>query len=79
MAVVIADAWKQFPFVALLLLAGLQVIPHELYEAARVDGASRPKQFFKITLPLIKTHDLGGADLPHHVCDSNIRHRIFHD
>ena len=54
MAVVVADSWKQFPFVALLLLAGLQVIPHELYEAARVDGASRMKQFFKITLPLIK-------------------------
>ncbi len=53
-AVVVADAWKQFPFVALLLLAGLQVISSELYEAADVDGAGRMTKFFRITLPLIK-------------------------
>ena len=48
------DIWKTTPFVALLLLAGLQVIPQDLYEAARVDGASVLQQFWKITLPLLK-------------------------
>ncbi len=53
-AVIVADTWKQFPFVALLLLAGLQIIPAELYEAAEVDGANKVRQFFTITLPMIK-------------------------
>jgi trehalose/maltose transport system permease protein len=48
------DIWKTTPFVALLLLAGLQVIPKDLYEAADVDGASKLQQFWKITLPLLK-------------------------
>ncbi len=48
-----ADIWKTTPFVALLLLAGLQVIPQDLYEAARVDGASAWQQFRRITLPLL--------------------------
>src|ERR687883_26225 len=48
------DIWKTTPFVALLLLAGLQVIPNELYEAARVDGASALQQFWRITLPLLR-------------------------
>ena len=48
------DIWKTTPFVALLLLAGLQVIPHDLYEAADVDGASKLRQFWKITLPLLR-------------------------
>jgi trehalose/maltose transport system permease protein len=48
------DIWKTTPFVALLLLAGLQVIPTDLYEAADVDGASKLQQFWKITLPLLK-------------------------
>src|SRR3954451_14883154 len=47
------DIWKTTPFVALLLLAGLQVIPQYLYEAAEVDGASQLQQFWKITLPLL--------------------------
>jgi trehalose/maltose transport system permease protein len=47
------DIWKTTPFVALLLLAGLQVIPGDLYEAAEVDGASQLQQFWKITLPLL--------------------------
>ena len=47
------DVWKTSPFMALLLLAGLQTIPKELYEAADVDGASRTRQFFAITLPLL--------------------------
>jgi trehalose/maltose transport system permease protein len=48
------DIWKTTPFVALLLLAGLQVIPRDLYEAAEVDGASQLQQFWRITLPLLK-------------------------
>jgi trehalose/maltose transport system permease protein len=47
------DIWKTTPFVALLLLAGLQVIPKDLYEAAAVDGAAKVQQFFRITLPLL--------------------------
>jgi trehalose/maltose transport system permease protein len=47
------DIWKTTPFVALLLLAGLQVIPRDVYEAASVDGANRVQQFFRITLPLL--------------------------
>ncbi|GAB6934299.1 hypothetical protein JCM14720_02190 [Calditerricola yamamurae] len=53
-AVIFADVWKTTPFMALLLLAGLQTIPQSLYEAAEVDGASRIQQFFRITLPLLK-------------------------
>jgi len=52
-AVCAVDIWKTTPFVALLLLAGLQVIPRDLYEAAEVDGASQLQQFWKITLPLL--------------------------
>jgi trehalose/maltose transport system permease protein len=52
-AVCAVDIWKTTPFVALLLLAGLQVIPRDLYEAADVDGASQLQQFWKITLPLL--------------------------
>lgn len=48
------DIWKTTPFVALLLLAGLQVIPGDVYEAATVDGASKVRQFIAITLPLLR-------------------------
>jgi trehalose/maltose transport system permease protein len=48
------DIWKTTPFVALLLLAGLQVIPNDLYEAASVDGANKLQQFWRITLPLLR-------------------------
>ena len=48
------DIWQTTPFVALLLLAGLQVIPRDLYEAASVDGASKLQQFWRITLPLLR-------------------------
>src|SRR5918999_2203316 len=51
---IFADVWKTAPFMALLLLAGLQVIPGEIYEAAKVDGASAWQRFTKITLPLLK-------------------------
>lgn len=53
-AVAAVDIWKTTPFVALLLLAGLQVIPSELYEAADVDGVSKWHQFWRITMPLLK-------------------------
>jgi trehalose/maltose transport system permease protein len=53
-AVAAVDIWKTTPFVALLLLAGLQVIPHELYEASEVDGASKWQQFWRITMPLLR-------------------------
>jgi multiple sugar transport system permease protein len=53
-AIIIADVWKTSSFAGLLILAGLQIIPDELYEAAEIDGASAWQQFTKITLPLIK-------------------------
>ncbi|MDE2820885.1 MAG: sugar ABC transporter permease [Chloroflexota bacterium] len=51
---IIVDVWKTAPFMALLLLAGLQVIPGDLYEAASVDGANPIRRFFSITLPLLR-------------------------
>jgi len=51
---IVSDVWKTTPFVALLLLAGLQTIPGDVYEAARVDGATKWQQFVRITLPLLK-------------------------
>jgi ABC-type sugar transport system permease subunit len=52
--VILADAWKTTPFVALLLLAGLQNIDPSLYEAARIDGASAWRRVRYITLPLLR-------------------------
>jgi ABC-type sugar transport system permease subunit len=52
-AAIIVDIWKNTPFVALLLLAGLQVIPIEMYEAANSDGANAFQQFWHITLPML--------------------------
>jgi ABC-type sugar transport system permease subunit len=54
-AAVMIDVWKTTPFMALLLLAGLQGIPNELYEAAGVDGSSKWQQFWTITLPLLRS------------------------
>jgi len=54
LAVIIADTWKTAPFIGLLVLAGLQLIPKDMYEAARVDGASAWRQFLSITMPLVK-------------------------
>jgi multiple sugar transport system permease protein len=54
-AVIFADVWKTTPYMALLLLAGLQTIPSSLYEAASIDGATKWQQFTKITLPLLKS------------------------
>ena len=53
MVMIFADVWKTAPFMALLLLAGLQVIPGEIYESAKVDGATAWQRFQKITLPLL--------------------------
>jgi trehalose/maltose transport system permease protein len=53
-AVIAVDVWKTTPFMALLILAALQLLPGEVYEAARVDGISPIKVFFKVTLPLIR-------------------------
>ena len=50
---VLADVWKTAPFMALLLLAGLQVIPDDVYDAAKVDGATAWQRFRRITLPLL--------------------------
>ncbi len=53
-AIMIADIWKTAPFIALLVLAGLQGISEDLYESAKIDGATAWQRFTKITLPLIK-------------------------
>ncbi len=52
-AAVFMDVWKTVPFVAILLMAALQVIPRDLYQAARVDGAGSWDSFLRITLPLL--------------------------
>ena len=52
--IALADIWKSTPFVAVLVLAGLQTIDGALYEAAAIDGAGRVRQFFTITLPLLR-------------------------
>ncbi|GAB1421670.1 hypothetical protein MASR2M15_18510 [Anaerolineales bacterium] len=53
-SLIMVDVWKTTPFMALLLLAGLQTIPSDIYEAASVDGAGRIRKFFSITLPMLK-------------------------
>lgn len=54
LSVLIVDVWKTTPFMALLCLAGLQMIPRDIYEAAKVDGVHPVKVFFRITLPLVR-------------------------
>jgi trehalose transport system permease protein len=54
LTVAVADAWKVTPLVMLILLAGLQAIPRDVYEAARTDGAGAGQQFLWITLPLLR-------------------------
>ncbi|TRD14736.1 carbohydrate ABC transporter permease [Palleronia caenipelagi] len=54
LAVLIVDVWKTTPFMALLMLAGLQMIPRDMYEAAKIDGIHPIRVFFKVTLPLLK-------------------------
>ena len=55
-ATVIADVWKTTPFVALIILAGLQSIPADLYEAYKLEGANSTNRFLKITLPLLQPY-----------------------
>ncbi|HEY1360303.1 MAG TPA: sugar ABC transporter permease [Thermoleophilaceae bacterium] len=52
--IILTETWKTTPFMALLLLAGLSLVPDELHEAAKVDGANAVQRFFRITLPLMK-------------------------
>ncbi|ALV44191.1 sugar ABC transporter permease [Arthrobacter alpinus] len=54
LAVIIAEVWKTAPFIGLLVLAGMQVIPGEVYEAAKIDGAGWWRQLISITLPMVK-------------------------
>ena len=54
LTIIVAEVWKTAPFVALIVLAGLQTIPDELYEAASIDGATAWQQFRHVTLPLIR-------------------------
>jgi trehalose/maltose transport system permease protein len=54
-AVIAVDVWKTTPFMALLILAALQLLPGEIYEAARIDGISPVKVFWRVTLPLIRS------------------------
>jgi multiple sugar transport system permease protein len=49
--VIVADVWKNYPFIALIMLASLQAVPHDLYEAARLDGAGPWSRFWYVTLP----------------------------
>ena len=56
MATVVGDVWKTTPFAALILLAGLQTIPSDLYEALRLEGASNRTCFMRITLPLLRPY-----------------------
>src|SRR5918999_2109236 len=53
-AIMVAEVWKTAPFAALIILAGLQTIPEEIYEAASIDGATRWQKFCYVTLPLIR-------------------------
>ncbi len=53
-AIIVADVWKTSSFAALLILAGLQIIPDELHEAAKIDGASAWQRFWRITFPLLR-------------------------
>jgi trehalose/maltose transport system permease protein len=53
-AILIVDIWKTTPFMALLILAGLQMVPRDIYEATRLDGVHPVRVFFRITLPLIR-------------------------
>src|SRR5262249_40603887 len=50
-SLILANTWKSFPFVMIMLLAGLQAIPQQLYNAAMVDGAGRLRRFWEITVP----------------------------
>jgi multiple sugar transport system permease protein len=54
LVIILSEVWKTTPFIALLLLGGLALVPEDIYKAAKVDGATPLQRFFKITLPLIR-------------------------
>ena len=54
LVIILTEIWKTTPFMALMLLAGLTLVPHELIQAARVDGANAWQRFMRITLPMVK-------------------------
>lgn len=54
LVIILAEVWKTTPFIALLLLGGLALVPEDVYKAAKVDGATSLQRFFRITLPLIR-------------------------
>jgi multiple sugar transport system permease protein/N,N'-diacetylchitobiose transport system permease protein len=53
-SVIVADVWKNFPMMSLILLAGLQTIPKSFYESSMIDGANAVQRFFRITVPILK-------------------------
>jgi trehalose/maltose transport system permease protein len=55
LSVIIVDVWKTTPLMSMMILAGLQLIPQECYEAAKIDGINPVRVFFKVTLPLLKS------------------------
>ena len=54
-SVMVAALWRQLPFMTTMLLAGMQSIPKDMYEAATIDGANKVQIFFHVTLPFLKT------------------------
>ncbi|MGI8573149.1 MAG: carbohydrate ABC transporter permease [Solirubrobacteraceae bacterium] len=54
MVIILSDVWKTTPFISLLMLGALALVPEDLYKAAKVDGATAWQRFYRITLPLIK-------------------------
>ena len=75
---VATNVWRNAPFVAIILLAALQTIPDELYEAARIDGANAWKMFRAITSSLISPIALSVGIFPD-LADRNLRSRLDHD
>ena len=78
-AVIITITWKTLSWKTIILLAGLQSIPNEFYEASSIDGASRLQQFWKITLPLLSPGDVFRPDHRHHQHAPDLRPDIHHD
>jgi trehalose/maltose transport system permease protein len=54
LSIIVVDVWKTTPFMTLLILAGLQMIPQDIYEAAKIDGIHPLKVFWRVTLPLVR-------------------------
>ena len=78
LVIILAEIWKTTPFMALLLLAGLALVPDELHEAAKVDGASTVQRFFRITLPLMQPGDPRRAAVPHARRVPDLRQHLHH-